>query len=197
MKEKTALDKAVERLSRNLMNFDNANELHENYFSAVKKNFDDNTVLIIDDSDVTKPCGKKLEGLCKVRDGSTNEIRDGYWVTGVSALTAGRKQPIPVYSRVYSTVEKGYLSNNDETLKSLKFLSSNFPETNIRAFDRGYDAGYKIDESIEVLEVIEVSKRLYGLSKFTFYAMADGLAEIFGKLYTGISSFYERPPRSN
>ncbi|GHV38553.1 hypothetical protein FACS1894187_17490 [Synergistales bacterium] len=147
LKEKIALDKLVERLSRNLMNFDNANELHENYFSAVKKNFDDNTVLIIDDSDVTKPCGKKLEGLCKVRDGSTNEIRDGYWVAGVSALTAGRKQPIPVYSRVYSTVEKGYLSNNDETLKSLKFLSSHFPETNIRAFDRGYDAGYIFDVS--------------------------------------------------
>jgi hypothetical protein len=55
----------------------------------------------------------------------------------------------------------------------------------------------KIDESLEVLEIIKVSKRLYGLSKFMFYAIADGLAEIFGKLYTGISSFFERPPRSN
>ncbi|GHV40062.1 hypothetical protein FACS1894187_20600 [Synergistales bacterium] len=55
----------------------------------------------------------------------------------------------------------------------------------------------KIDESIEVLEVIEVSKHLYGLSKFTFYAITDGLAEIFGELYTGISSFFDKPPRSN
>ncbi|GHT03485.1 hypothetical protein AGMMS50276_33450 [Synergistales bacterium] len=73
------------------------------------------------------------------------KLGNGYWVAGVSALTAEHKQPIPVYSRVYSTVEKGYLSNNDETLKSLKFLSSHFPETNIRAFDRGYDAGYIFD----------------------------------------------------
>jgi len=55
----------------------------------------------------------------------------------------------------------------------------------------------KINESIEVVEIIEASKRLYGLSKFTFYAMADGLSEIFSKLYTGISAFFLRKPRSN
>ncbi len=32
----------------------------------------------------------------------------------------------------------------------------------------------KVSESLEVLEIIEASKRLYGLSKFTFYAIADG-----------------------
>ena len=53
----------------------------------------------------------------------------------------------------------------------------------------------KMDESIEVLEIIEASKRLYGLSRFTFYAIAGGLAEIFGKLYTGISTFFLCPPR--
>jgi len=49
----------------------------------------------------------------------------------------------------------------------------------------------KIDESREMLEVIEASKRLYGLNKFTFYAISDGLAVIFGKLYTGVSSFFK------
>jgi hypothetical protein len=55
----------------------------------------------------------------------------------------------------------------------------------------------KIDESVEVAAVIEASKRLYGLSKFTFYAIADGLFAIFVKLYTGVSGFFDRPPRSN
>jgi hypothetical protein len=55
----------------------------------------------------------------------------------------------------------------------------------------------KIYESIEALLIIQASKRLYGLSKFTFYAISDGLAEIFGKLYTGISAFFARIPRSN
>ena len=55
----------------------------------------------------------------------------------------------------------------------------------------------KIDESIEIREVIQASKRLYGLSKFTFYAIADGLFEIFSKLYTGISAFFDKPLRSH
>ncbi|GHV28771.1 hypothetical protein FACS1894167_06710 [Synergistales bacterium] len=156
---KATPDKAVERLSRNLMNFDGADKLHENYFNAVKRNFGDSTVLIIDDSGITKPCSRKLEGLCKVHDGSTGEIADGYCFAGVSALTAGRKQPIPVYSRVYSTVEKDYIGKNSETLKSLKFLSSHFPKTNIRALGRGYDAGYIFDYFIPRKESFIVRMR--------------------------------------
>jgi len=38
----------------------------------------------------------------------------------------------------------------------------------------------KITESIEIIEVL---KRLYGLSKFIFYAISDGLAVIFAKSY--------------
>ena len=350
LKEGIVLDKTVERLSRNLMNFDGADKLTENYIKSVKQNFDDSTILIIDDSDISKPCSSKLEGLCKVRDGSTGEIADGYWYAGISALTAEQKQPIPVYSRVYSSIEEGYISNNAETLKSFKFLSSHFSNTMIRALDRGYDAGYvfdyfipreetfivrmndrnilhkgktillsklakrfkgqygyafafqkkngkkanckisivpvslpsypdtklnliicnglgktplllltnlgshdrrlcvtitkvylmrwrieeyykfkkqifgfekflvrslqsirnldlfisiaigyigklseKINESIQVHEIIQASKRLYGLSKFTFYSIAYGLHEIFSKLYSGISSFFHRP----
>jgi hypothetical protein len=145
LNEDIALDKTVERLSRNLMNMDNTEELTENYFDAVKSNFDEQTVLILDDSDVSKPYSSKLEGLCKVHDGSTGEIADGYWFAGASALTANHKQPIPVYSRIYSTLEKDYVSNNAETIKSLEFLSNHFTAANIRALDRGYDAGYIFD----------------------------------------------------
>ena len=54
----------------------------------------------------------------------------------------------------------------------------------------------KISESIEVLEIIEASKRLYGLAKFTFYAISDGLFDIFSKCYTGIAAFFQRQQRS-
>ena len=67
LNEKIALDKTVERLSRNLMNFDGQEIIMENYIEIVKKNFDENTVFLIDDSDISKTCSKKLEGLCRVR----------------------------------------------------------------------------------------------------------------------------------
>ena len=145
LREDIALCKTVERLFRNLNKFDETERLRENYFDTVRKHFDERTVLIIDDSDIAKMYSSKLEDLCRVRDGSTGEIVDGYWFAGVSALTAGHRQPIPVYSRVYSSKEKDYTSNNSETLKSLEFLSSHFPKTNIRALDRGYDGGYVFD----------------------------------------------------
>ena len=145
LNEDIKLDKTVDRLSRNLMNFDGKEELMENYIASVRNNFDEDTVFIFDDSDVTKPHSKKLEGICRVKDGSTGEITDGYWIAGVTALTAEHKQPIPVYNRIYSTEEKGYVSNNAETVKSLEFISAHFPKTNIRTFDRGYDCSFVFD----------------------------------------------------
>lgn len=145
LNERIPLNKTVERLSRRLMSFSERKEIVENYFSEVEKHFDEKTILIIDDSDVSKPCSKKLEGICKVRDGSTGEITDGYWSAGVSAITAEHKQPIPVYNRIYSSLEDEYISNNAETLKSFEFMSAHFPKNTIRALDRGYDAGYVFD----------------------------------------------------
>jgi hypothetical protein len=109
LNEKIPLAKSVERLSRNLMSLEDTEAMTANYLREVKKHFDDSTILIVDDSDITKTCSHKLEGLCKVRDGSTGKIADGYWFAGVSALTAKHKQPIPVYNRVYSSEEKGYM----------------------------------------------------------------------------------------
>ena len=162
LNEKIALDKTVERLSRNLMNFEDTEALTENYLNTVKTHFDENTVLLVDDSDISKPYSQKLEGLCRVKDGSTGEFADGYWFAGVNALTANHKQPIPVYSRVYSSAEEGYKGNNAETLKSLRFISKHFPETSIRAFDRGYDGSYIFDYLIQNKEnfiVRSVGKR--------------------------------------
>ncbi len=124
LKEDITLKKTVDRLSRNLMSFEDGETLWKNYIKEVQAEFDEDTVLINDDSDISKPCSRKLEGLCRVRDGSTGEVADGYWYAGVSALTAKHRQPIPIYGRVYSSNEKEYVSNNAETLKSLEFLSA-------------------------------------------------------------------------
>ena len=67
--------KTVECLSRNLMIFDDGDTLHETYISAVQKEFDESTVLIVDDSEtIAKNCSVKLEGLCKVHDGTRKSI---------------------------------------------------------------------------------------------------------------------------
>ena len=138
--EPISLKKTVERLSRNLSGFKDGAKLFENYIRKVRGCFSSRTILIVDGSDITKPCSSKLEGLGEVRDGSTGKTGMGYHTVGVSALTPEKKQPIGVYSRVYSASEKGFVSADEETLKALRFLGKRFNKSNIRAFDRGYDA---------------------------------------------------------
>ena len=78
LKERITLKKTVERISKGLAGFGEGSRLMENYVQAVKPTVGKNTLLVIDESDVTKPCSRALEGLCRVYDGSTGEIRDGY-----------------------------------------------------------------------------------------------------------------------
>jgi hypothetical protein len=134
------LKKTIDRLSRNLSEFVEGSTLFDSYVRKIKHSVSDKTILIVDDSDITKPCAEKLEGLCEVRDGSTGEIGIGYHTVGITALTPDKKQPIPVYTRVYSATEKDFVSADNETLSALRFLGKHFKKNNIRAFDRGYDA---------------------------------------------------------
>ncbi|MCQ2755204.1 MAG: transposase [bacterium] len=139
LEEKTSVKKIIDRLSRNLKEFDKGNELFENYLKAVKSEINDKTILIVDGSDITKDYTTKMECIATVRDGSTGEYKLGYHTLGITALTPEKKMPIPVYSRIYSQAEQGYVSEDEETINGLKFLSSHFNKNNIRAFDRGYD----------------------------------------------------------
>jgi hypothetical protein len=138
--EQISLKKTIDRLSRNLNGFTDGQKLLINYMRSIKKCFSVRSILIIDDSDITKPCSSKLEGLGVVRDGSTGSYGMGYHTIGVTALTPGKKQPVGVYTRVYSASEKDFVSADEETLKALRYLSRHFKKSNVRAFDRGYDA---------------------------------------------------------
>lgn len=147
--EPIRVKKVIERLSRNLSDFEESTKLIENYIQKVKGNIRDKSILIIDDGDITKPCSSKLEGLGVVRDGSTGELGIGYHMLDVTALTAEQKAPIGVYSRVYSAMEESFVSEDDEVLKALRFLGKHFARNNIRAFDRGFDANVYYEDLID------------------------------------------------
>lgn len=136
--ESISLRKTVTRLSRNLNDFEDGEALFEEYLKAIKNRYNDKSILIIDGSDITKPASTKLEDLCEVRDGSTGEIGIGYHTIGVAVLS-DRKLPYGVYSRIYSSREKNFISEDSETLNCFKFLSRHFSKSNIRTMDRGYD----------------------------------------------------------
>lgn len=140
LKEDIKLKKTINRLSKNLSRFNKNNIVIENYMEIVKKNTDELSVLIIDNSDISKPCSKALDSLCKVRDGSTGKITTGYHLLEITALTKKHKMPMPVYTQVYSSTENGFISEDYEVLKGLTHLTAHFGKAGIRTMDRGYDA---------------------------------------------------------
>ncbi len=140
LKEDIKLKKTINRLSKNLSRFNKNNIIIENYMAIVKKNTDELSVLIIDNSDISKPCSKALDSLCKVRDGSTGKITTGYHLLEITALTKKHKMPMPVYTQVYSSTENGFISEDYEVLKGLTHLTAHFGKAGIRTMDRGYDA---------------------------------------------------------
>ena len=140
LKENILLKKTIERLSRNLENFDDQEKLIEDYITQIKPHINDNTVFCCDKSDLVKPHSYELEALDKVRDGSTGETEKGYDTFEIAALTENKELPVEIYSRIYSSLEKGFKSQNIEALNGLDFVEKHFGKKGIYALDRGYDA---------------------------------------------------------
>jgi len=131
----------VKRLSTRLEDFHEDNTLMSNYGRLLTPhvNKDDN-LIIVDNSEIIKPYSKKLEGLGKVRDGSTNRIEKGYWTTNMIAMTKTFKHPLPLYSHLYSSSEEGFISANEETYKGLRHIRHVLAEKKATfVMDREYD----------------------------------------------------------
>jgi hypothetical protein len=81
LKEDISLKKTAGRLGRNLAKFtqEERDILMRNYLAAVRPAFKDNTILIIDGGDATKPCSPKMENIGTVFDGSRRQYAQGYW----------------------------------------------------------------------------------------------------------------------
>ena len=138
LEENTSLKKTIDRLSKNLFSFDGKENIMKNYIKLVKKEINEKScVIVIDNSDITKSYSKKMEALSDVRDGSTGEIKKGYLTIEAAVLSNGSKMPLPVYEKVFSATGEGFLSETDENLKCLGFLSANFRKTYVMTLDRG------------------------------------------------------------
>jgi hypothetical protein len=130
----------IDRLSRHLM-MDMPQTLERNYRNLVKGQISPTGNIFVDDSDIIKPYGQAFEDLDRVRDGSSKDkkIENGYHVTEVCALLDKEKQPVSLYSRIYSSISDDFISSNVETQNALLSVFRDFPDATY-VFDRGYDA---------------------------------------------------------
>jgi hypothetical protein len=130
----------VDRLSKHLARPLPAG-LYANYVKCIKKDIPENPIVLLDDSDVIKPHGKKFEDLGYVKDGSANglSVEKGYWVSEAVVLSK-ENQPISLYSHVFSQREKNFKSTNTHTFSAIDSAIMALGRKATFVCDRGYDS---------------------------------------------------------
>ena len=134
----------IDRLSNNL-SLDLDESIFLNYCNLAFDALGNEPVFLVDDSDVTKPLGNKFEALGIVRDGSSKDksYEKGYHHTEIVGLTNNFKQPISLFSKIHSSTQKEYISNNNVTYEGLNFVVTLLNERSLQGtfvLDRGYDS---------------------------------------------------------
>lgn len=197
LKEPITLKKVIDRLSRNLATFKKYEILMKNYTEVVKGYITKSTIFVVDGGDITKHYSSRLEALCSVRDGSSGEVRTGYHLLEIMALTEKSKGPLPVYTRVFSSTEQGFISEDKEVLNGLDFIKEQYGNKGILTFDRGYDANTYYRQLIknkqrfvirakknrivkyngESINILKLAEKFKGKYRFDFKRKEKGMLE--------------------
>jgi hypothetical protein len=137
--EKIKLKKTEERLSRQLGRRGLDREIQRRLVEQAAPQIEDDMLLVLDLSDVTKKYAKKMENLGRVRDGSEKELGWGYWTLNiVGASTKGTKL-VPLYGRLFSHAVSGHESENEEIREAIGEVAEGVGRRGIWVMDRGGD----------------------------------------------------------
>jgi len=135
------LKKIEERFCRQLAKPEIQQTLHDQIARQAASLITEDSLLILDISDVKKQYAKKMEYLAKVHDGSSEngEIVNGYWTINVIATQVNSQNLIPVYHGLYSQNAPGFESENDEILDAIDHISHYASNRGTWVIDRGGD----------------------------------------------------------
>jgi hypothetical protein len=141
LEEPIPLIKTETRLSRNLGRPDLREHLGQAILREGRRKVGERTLLILDISDIAKPYAEKMEYLARVRDGSTGDIADGYWLCQVIAVENEDTAIVPIYSALYSQAAPDFVSENAEIKGAMAAVSAACDGRRIWVIDRGGDRG--------------------------------------------------------
>lgn len=143
--EPISMKKLEDRLSRMLR----SEGIEEGIFGVVARlgarRIRQDTLIVIDPTDIRKLYAKKMEYLARVRDGSTGEIGNGYNACLAVACESGGRRITPLHMRLWSSEADGFASQNDEILGVIDLISGAAKQRGIYVIDRGGDGDWLFD----------------------------------------------------
>lgn len=139
LQEEIPLIRTEKRLSRNLKSAELEKELAPQLIKMGSRRVQSNTVLALDLSDIRKEYAQKMENLATVRDGSTGELHQGYWLCDVTAAEVHGSEIVPLYQKLFSVEAKEFTSENAEVLAAVDLVRTHTQGRGIWTMDRGGD----------------------------------------------------------
>jgi hypothetical protein len=108
----------------------------------------DDTPIILDLSDIAKPLAKKMDYLATVRDGSTGELVNGYWLVELYA-SLSRKNPVPVLLEPFSHEEPYSAGQNPVVLTAVHKIFKLTDKRGVLVVDRGFDGWVMFEDWLD------------------------------------------------
>ena len=193
LNEKTTVKKTAERCYRNLKHRILYERLGAQIVEQQCRHFDNETIIIVDESDIVKKSATRMEGLNKVRDGSTGKHDSlGYDLLNIVAYHKNDNgyKMLPVSSDLFSdSLDKDTLSN---------ILYDRIDEITIRGRNKGvfvFDRGFDSRELISHLVGNDNSFIIRGVGKRN--VIIDHLELPFVQVCKSIPMLYRHPGVSN
>ncbi len=119
-------------------------ELPEFWLPFIK----DDTPIILDLSDIAKPFAKKMDYLATVRDGSTGELVNGYWLVELYA-SLSRKNPVPILLEPFSHEEPNNPGQNPVVLAAVHKIFKLTDNCGVLVVDRGFDGWVMFEDWLD------------------------------------------------
>lgn len=141
LQEGVLAKKTQERLEHHLQADGLDDKIHGSLLCDAASSIHEDTLIIIDPTDVQKPYAEKMPYLAKVWDGSKGKVGDnlGYTLCMAIACKNGCRRIVPPMLRLWSSVHPEYASENDEVCQVVGQIASATNRRGIFVYDRGGD----------------------------------------------------------
>jgi len=139
LNEPIALQKTTERFSRHLKVPGMAQVLNEQIVAHAAARVRQDTLIVIDPTDVRKTYAEHMPYLATVRDGSSGQLVPGYWACVAVACDPHQRRVTPLHQRLWSAEAPDFISKNEQLLQVIDTIRNPTQGRGIYVMDRGGD----------------------------------------------------------
>jgi hypothetical protein len=117
-----------------------AMSVQDGYLKEASRILDKDRFIAVDLGDITKPRSRKMPQIQTVRDGSTGELKKGWWLLEAEALTGKKhRRHVPLWLELFTIGKRKYQSTWTVIENAVGSLVRQIGAKGTWLFDRGFD----------------------------------------------------------